>query len=191
MDSFLELAAHFNLTSSYSESAPAATQQPASMNAAQRILDIEKIQAQLAEIQSNMRIIQKNQLSDGIRSHSAEARIHCLVDFADQVALLQQHRQQLLAKLDRPRTAEHIIMEQQYHKDIVSVFEQIQEELPRIEQTLNDVEWKNGFLESTSHIDQLRASLEELTELSRKQENIATVTHKLHSNLTKVLHSTA
>ncbi|KAF9941696.1 hypothetical protein BGZ67_004270 [Mortierella alpina] len=81
-------------------------------------------------------------------------------------------------------------MDQQYHKDIVGLFEQIQEEAPRIDQTLDDVDWKNDFMESTAQIDQLRAHLEELTELSRTQDNMAAVTHRLHSNLTKVLRST-
>ncbi|CAO3565622.1 unnamed protein product [Mortierella alpina] len=190
MDSFLELATHFNFMSSNHESTSSTVPQPASIKTAQRVLDIEKIQAQLAEIQTKMRAVQKIQLSDGTKSHSAETRIQCLVEFADQISLLQQSRLQLLERLDRPRTAKHIIMDQQYHKDIVGLFEQIQEEAPRIEQTLDDIEWRDGFMESTAHIDQLRANLKELTELSNKQENIAVVTHRLHTNLTKVLHST-
>ncbi|KAF8945457.1 hypothetical protein BGZ47_002604 [Haplosporangium gracile] len=165
MDSILDLAAQFNLTSlpstaadplssssSISQQQPRETPpteqeqelEPRSIKVADLVLDIERTQRRLAQMESQLRNIRKLQLAEDFSSHSINDRIRCLDTFSDQIALLNQNQTQLLDKLnssssyDDPRYNHQkqigvIIMDPQYHRDFVALFSQIQVEIPKID----------------------------------------------------------
>ncbi|KAF9196306.1 hypothetical protein BGZ50_001056 [Haplosporangium sp. Z 11] len=140
-------------------------------------------------MKEQLRIIQKLQLSKGIKNTAADERIRCLDEFSTQISLLQQHRTQLLDRLNRPRLGEHILMDHQYHKDFVGLFQKIQQEIPKAKQNMEAMTWIHGFLGSTADMENMKRNLDDLTELFRKQTEMADVSLRLQSNLSKVLQS--
>ncbi|KAF9364248.1 hypothetical protein BGX34_002071 [Mortierella sp. NVP85] len=156
-----------------------------SISAARMILETVSLQKQLAEAENQLRAIRKLLLAGGI--DGIDDRIQCLDDFANQLLQLQQHRNQFVDKLNRPRVGEHIVMDHQYHKDFVRLFQRIQEQVPMLQQNLDAIAWKDGFLCSTRELEQMKACLGELTELTQRQTEIADASQRLQASLANVL----
>ncbi|KAG0367783.1 hypothetical protein BGZ54_003243 [Gamsiella multidivaricata] len=78
-------------------------------------------------------------------------------------------------------------MDHAYHKDFVGLFQRIQEEIPRMQQNLDAMAWRDESLGSTRELDQVKTCLDELTELSQRQSEIADASQKLQTNLINVL----
>ncbi|KAF9202895.1 hypothetical protein BGZ49_006988 [Haplosporangium sp. Z 27] len=180
------MASEFNLVESDSLTPPN-SQQPNSIKTAELILDIESTREQLAEAEGQLRTIQKLKLAGDIENHSIDERISCLDDFTNQINMLQQNRVQLINKLNQPRVGPYILMDHQYHKDFVGLFQRIQQEIPKLQQNLDALSWKDQFLGSTTTLEQLKTNLDELLELSQQQTEIVDATQRLQNNLDGVL----
>ncbi|KAI7832393.1 hypothetical protein BC939DRAFT_435367 [Gamsiella multidivaricata] len=188
-DSILALASEFNLSSSQPEhhTLVPPTLRPKSITTAQLIFDTEAIQEQLAEIERQLRTVHKLRLGGDIDVPSFDDRIQYLNEFINQLALLQKNRAQLVHKLSQPRVGDYILMDHAYHKDFVGLFQRIQEEIPRMQQNLDAMAWRDESLGSTRELDQVKTCLDELTELSQRQSEIADASQKLQTNLINVL----
>ncbi|KAG9065127.1 hypothetical protein KI688_002449 [Linnemannia hyalina] len=216
MDSILDLAAQFNLTpspsavadplslsSSSQQQQPRETpptqqvQVPRSIRVAGLVLDIERTQRQLAQMESQLRDIRKLQLAEDFSSHSINDRIRCLDTFADQIMLLHQNQAQLLDRLNRTsssfsydgdsRHSHHqqqdvIIMDPQYHHDFVELFYQIQDEVPKIDGNLRALlGWNQQQQQDSSLMGRTSSSSASSTLTSRSQN--ATTLDRLKTSL--------
>ncbi|KAF9439042.1 hypothetical protein BGZ76_001018 [Entomortierella beljakovae] len=97
---------------------------------------------------------------------------------------------ELLDKLSQPRPAQYIVMNYQYQKDFVELLNKIQGEVPKLQENLDSIKWKDRFLGSSGELEQLESALNELTELLQHQTELADTTERLQSNLKGVLNRT-
>lgn len=204
MDSILDLAAQYDLTHAaadplYSSSSSSQQQQPRetpptqqekvprSIEVAGLVLDIERTQRQLAQMESQLRNIRKLQLAEDFSRHSFNDRIRCLDTFADQINLLHQNQAQLLNRLNRASSSydgdfrrSHqqqqgvIMMDPQHHRDFVELFYQIQDEVPKIDGYLKALlGWKQQQEQHSSLMGQTYSSSASSTLTSRSQNAIS------------------
>ncbi|KAI1310799.1 hypothetical protein EDD11_003645 [Mortierella claussenii] len=114
----------------------------------QLIMEIQRMQEQIAYLEAQIRYFQKQQLAGDIQSLDTDARIRCLEQFAQQLSSVNENRMQLVEALSEARRPEYLLLRPECHQDFRELSSKIQDVFPRIQQSLEAIAWSDEFLQS-------------------------------------------